>query len=390
MVFSINAIARLALLGMATGTLALGSRASAQISITNLGALSGGTGSVAYGVNFTGSAVVGDVTLGSDNRGFVWNSGTATAIPLFPGGASSHAQAVSDNGGTAVGYSYFSVADYRAFRWTSSTGTVDLGTLSGGIYSEATGTNIDGSVVVGSSDSTLGERAFRWTAATGMVDLGVLAGGTYSDASGVSADGNVVAGSSNTTTGDHAFVWTSGTGMVDLGVAGGGSWSYANGISRDGSTVIGSAGDAANMPFAFRWTQGTGMVTLGSLAGGAYSYAQGVDHTGTIVVGSSDSSAGTRPYFWTASKGMVELNSYLAGRGVNMTGWDLVNAWAISGDGTSIVGEGWYNGNVTAFQISGLSLNGGAVPEPGEWAAMGILGAGLSGLVLRKRRSPAI
>ena len=27
-----------------------------------------------------------------------------------------------------------------------------------------------------------------------------------------------------------------------------------------------------------------------------------------------------------------------------------------------------------------------AVPEPGEWAGMGILGAGLAGLVLRRRR----
>lgn len=30
---------------------------------------------------------------------------------------------------------------------------------------------------------------------------------------------------------------------------------------------------------------------------------------------------------------------------------------------------------------------GAAVPEPGEWAAIGILGAGLAGLVIRKRRS---
>jgi len=34
----------------------------------------------------------------------------------------------------------------------------------------------------------------------------------------------------------------------------------------------------------------------------------------------------------------------------------------------------------------GTTGGGGAVPEPGEWAAMGILGAGLTGLVLRKRR----
>ncbi len=31
--------------------------------------------------------------------------------------------------------------------------------------------------------------------------------------------------------------------------------------------------------------------------------------------------------------------------------------------------------------------SGGAVPEPSEWAAMGLLGAGLAGLVIRKRRS---
>ena len=40
------------------------------------------------------------------------------------------------------------------------------------------------------------------------------------------------------------------------------------------------------------------------------------------------------------------------------------------------------------FQVKGASATGagGAVPEPGEWAAMGILGAGVAGLVLRKRR----
>jgi hypothetical protein len=34
----------------------------------------------------------------------------------------------------------------------------------------------------------------------------------------------------------------------------------------------------------------------------------------------------------------------------------------------------------------GTTGGGGAVPEPGEWAAMGVLAAGLTGLVLRKRR----
>jgi len=42
-------------------------------------------------------------------------------------------------------------------------------------------------------------------------------------------------------------------------------------------------------------------------------------------------------------------------------------------------------GGVNEFKIEATS-GGGAVPEPGEWAAMGILGAGLTGLVIRKRR----
>ncbi|MFY7953854.1 MAG: PEP-CTERM sorting domain-containing protein [Armatimonadaceae bacterium] len=47
----------------------------------------------------------------------------------------------------------------------------------------------------------------------------------------------------------------------------------------------------------------------------------------------------------------------------------------------------------TANQYAGVektylaTASPSSVPEPGEWAAMGILGAGLTGLVIRKRRS---
>lgn len=43
-----------------------------------------------------------------------------------------------------------------------------------------------------------------------------------------------------------------------------------------------------------------------------------------------------------------------------------------------------FNGNDSGAAGPG---SGGAVPEPSEWAAMGLLGAGLAGLVIRKRRS---
>ena len=41
---------------------------------------------------------------------------------------------------------------------------------------------------------------------------------------------------------------------------------------------------------------------------------------------------------------------------------------------------------VSSFRVGSGTNPSGAVPEPGEWAAMGILGAGLTGLVLRKRK----
>jgi hypothetical protein len=49
--------------------------------------------------------------------------------------------------------------------------------------------------------------------------------------------------------------------------------------------------------------------------------------------------------------------------------------------GKNVWGYGPNNANTITVQVGGS-----AVPEPGEWAAMGILGAGLTGLVLRKRR----
>ena len=56
--------------------------------------------------------------------------------------------------------------------------------------------------------------------------------------------------------------------------------------------------------------------------------------------------------------------------------------------GTQMV-SGFFSAVGTAFDPTGvnkLSLSGNAVPEPGEWAAMGMLLSGLGGLVIRARR----
>jgi hypothetical protein len=73
-----------------------------------------------------------------------------------------------------------------------------------------------------------------------------------------------------------------------------------------------------------------------------------------------------------------------------------------NGDVLQFAGKGVFNAfvgklNVGTYTFSdlnstgtaGLTVNVYSVPEPGEWAAMGILGAGLAGLVVRSRRRSA-
>ncbi len=61
--------------------------------------------------------------------------------------------------------------------------------------------------------------------------------------------------------------------------------------------------------------------------------------------------------------------------------------------GSSIGTNGWAQsgGNITTSSFSGqaggtMDVASGGVPEPGEWAAMGILASGLTGLMVRARR----
>ena len=234
-----------------------------------------------------------------------------------------------------------------------------LTSLPGGGFSpfalwSALGVSADGSIVVGrgssaSSGGTGRTEAFRWTQTTGMVGLGDLPGGDfYSDASGVSADGSVVVGSSKsassggTGTGrTEAFRWAQATGMVGLGdLPGGLFYSKANGVSADGSVVVGVS-EGANGNEAFRWTQATGMVGLGVLPGGYFSSsALGVSADGSVVVGYSDSE--NEAFIWNSTQGMRSLKQVLTNDyGLNLNGWDLTSANAISADGLTIVGSGF-------------------------------------------------
>ncbi|WP_288116567.1 hypothetical protein [Microcystis sp. M53598_WE2] len=122
---------------------------------------------------------------------------------------------------------------------------------------------------------------------------------------------------------------------------GGGFWGEANAVSGDGSVIVGFS-DSANGLEAFRWTQATGMVGLGDLPGGGFgSFAFGASQDGSVVVGLREGASGQRAFIWDATNGMRDLQEVLVNDfGLDLTGWHLSNARAISADGLTIAGSG--------------------------------------------------
>lgn len=212
--------------------------------MTNLGSLATYTGSIAYGIDPTGTYVTGYV-FGSPSfsqQGFIWSYAAGMVAIGSPGGVSyTRGNAISTDG-TVVGIGGFTGVSFgNAFSYKNGVFT-DLGRLPGYTLSTATDISGDGSVIVGYSynttdgqpfSSTTSASAFRYTGGvmTNIGDLGTyrtaddINSATFSGRSAgdddptlsslaytVSADGNSVAGSSQVRmpTGaleQHAFLY---------------------------------------------------------------------------------------------------------------------------------------------------------------------------------------
>lgn len=310
--------------------------------------------SLATDISADGSVVVGFSGhigwFGVDGEAFGWTSdGGMVGLGYLPGADSSWANAVSADGSVVVGSG--------AFRWTQLGGMVGIGD------GTASAVSADGSVVAVNRVIGGEVAGFRWTPQGGMVGLGDLPGGLVrSGVGGISADGSLVVGNSYSASGPEAFRWTSEGGMVGLGdLPGGGFRSGAEGVSSDGSVVVGFS-NSADGEEAFRWTSEEGMVGLGDLPGGIHqSSALDVSADGAVVVGYSASAIGQQEAFvWDATHGMRSLSAVLTGQGVDLTGWRLTLANAISADGTTIVGVGANPLGQTEAWLANISR----VPEP--------------------------
>jgi probable HAF family extracellular repeat protein len=282
--------------------------------------------------------------------------------------------ALSDIPGTATGISAdgavvvgWETGQAKAFRWTAAGGSEHLQPLRAFGQSRALGVSGDGGTVVGESETY----AVRW----GLDGFASLLPGLPSISKAIAAswDGSIVAGTTENS-GElerGAFRWSEGQEVMWLGHLPGDEISYTNDMTPDGRVIVGSSVrySGAGSIRGFRWTLDGGMVGLGFVP-------TGVSDDGGLMIGLNRSG----PMIWTEDVGAVGLQPFLAGLGLDLTGWRLVDVTANSGDGTTIAGYGYPPESATYDHWIAT------IPEP-TTVVLALLGAAGSGIVFRRGRS---
>jgi probable HAF family extracellular repeat protein len=322
--------------------------------------------SVGYGVSGDGNTVVGWSMSEAGWEAFRWTEeeGMVGLGDLEGGYFVSSAHDASYDGSVIVGRgaSEFTSSGSatpnvgrEAFRWTEEEGMVGLGDLPENPFaSTAYGISGDGLVVVGAGNAVGNDElpgdAVRWTKEFGIEALGELPGGTQNSiARGVSADGSVIVGAAGTLPAISAFRWTEEIGMVPL-VGESDDWlfgiySAARAVSADGKVVVGwifaPNDQTLQRRDAFRWTEEDGLVRLGDMPEETRSESMDVSEDGSVIVGFYSTELGRWAFIWNEHDGKQVLADVLTNDyGLDLTGWTLTTASAVSDDGFVIAGTG--------------------------------------------------
>ncbi len=298
--------------------------------ITDLGLLSGYTGTQAQSLNNAGH-VTGTLTNnGTIGHAFFYDGSLHDIGTL--GGSASIGYGIN-NTDVITGYALLSNGMNHAFYYD---GTMhDIGTLGG---NTSIGYDINGNgQITGASQNMAGQgRAFLYSGGPSgtTTDLGTL-GGSNSAGYAINSNGQVAGAA--TLAGDsvtHAFFYD--TTMHDLGTLGG---TNSVGYSLNSSGLIVGQSDTATtgQPHAFLYTGGA-MTDLGTL-GGSTSAAYAINSNGLITGTADIANNASRHAFVYRNGAMRDLNGLV----ISGTGWSFQKGNSINDRG-QIVGVGFLNG----------------------------------------------
>jgi uncharacterized membrane protein len=346
-----------------------------------LGFLPNGTGSSASAISADGKIIVGSATLPGGNRAFRYDVDSSVMTDLIPGpNFGGDATAISSDGTIIAGN-----RDGEPFVWSSAAGVRVL-TLSGATTGVVRGISGDGTIIVGEAEDNRGSfsaHPYRWTLSGASYVPAFLPNIWKDDRQEDGLDGlGVGAASAATRTGEIVV----GQHITELFAAEAISFSplsndasklgtrgEAFGISPTGITVVGKrpVGTGGTQFEAFRWTAASGIQGLGDIGGGLLSSAgKDVSADGTLVVGFGTGAGGREAVVWQSNGQLRSIRQLLVDAGVNMTGWTLTEAIAISDFGSMIIGTGVNpTGKTEAWMavvaIPPVITNAGAISRPG-------------------------
>ena len=173
--------------------------------ITDFGANSG-----LSAINASGQVAGGN----GSGHAFISSQGVSTDLGSLSGGGWTAAYGINDSGMVA-GYGDIGGSTFRAFVGSAKTGLTQLGTL-GGWDSWATGINNKGQVIGHAEVASGYSHAFVTGAANSLMDLGTLGGANLNSiANGINGLGMIVGSSYLANGTQHGFVFSGGQ-MVDL------------------------------------------------------------------------------------------------------------------------------------------------------------------------------
>lgn len=336
-----------------------------------------GGGAAAYAINDAGLVVGSRYDAQNTLQAVVWDLQGSPTFLTDLGGSSSTALAINQ-GGQIAGQAWNLGAVPQAVAWSGGAITT-LATQPSRPNSKAVGINGQG-MVAGNTSASFGgaSQAVVWQG----LDVTRLdnAGGTSSVATGLNDAGLVsgyvegIPGTSNS----QAVVWQGGAATLLPNLTSSYAYSIAQAVNSDG-VVVGAANTGISGYIrAVVWRNGevSALPTIGDA-----DMARDINDLG-VVVGTKDFNGGThRAAFWDTNTGLTgDLNS-LVGAGVLPANITLIDAYAINNRG-DIVGTSY---NRTTGSFGAFALR--AVPEASTWMMWGM---GMAGLVLVRRRRPAL